>query len=276
MKSAYSSTVWELNTAWFNVPSGYEGFQLWTVPETATYTITATGARGGGNTGSTERGGAGAVTSAKFTLTRYTKILMVIGQNGTTSTHAHAGAGGGGGTYVLKEGAHTGSANTSDIYMIAGGGGASSAVTWSGASGGNAGTSQSAGSGTGGVQVYNYKAGAGAGYTGNGQANLSAEGSQAGDMGNKVTGGQGGYGGYKATTYYDYGFQHGGFGGGGSYSIHSGGGGGGFNGGNSGNYTNNPAAQGGSSYIATSGTNQSFTTSTRSSTQHGSVVITKI
>jgi hypothetical protein len=275
-QNSYSGTGFYGNSSFFTQVSGRQGFQLWTVPETATYTITATGARGGGNTGGTERGGAGAVTSARFSLTQSDKIIIIVGQNGVTSTHVYGGAGGGGGSYVLKEGAHTGSAYTSDIYMVAGGGGASPAATWSSGSGGNAGTSQSAGSGTGGVQVTNYKAGAGAGYSQNGFANLAAEGAQAGDFGNRPTGDYGAFGGRKVTQSYTYGYQHGGFGGGGSYSIHSGGGGGGFNGGNSGNYSNNPAAQGGSSYIMTSGTNQSFATSTRSSTQHGSVVITKI
>ena len=283
--NSYSGQPFSGDSSLFTQVSGQQGYQLWTVPKTGTYSITATGARGGGNLVSASRGGAGAVTSARFNLTIRDKIIIIVGQNGLrANTHQYSGAGGGGGTYVLKEGAHTGTADTGDIYMIAGGGGGSAAehFIYNNQPAGAAGTSQSTGSGTGGIQKSNYNAGAGAGYSQNGFATNSAEGSLAGAFGYRVTGGQGGNGGYKATqgaaqyNYSGYGYQHGGFGGGGSYSVHSGGGGGGFNGGDSGVYNHNPGAEGGSPYIMPSATNQSFALSNRNSSQNGLVVITKI
>lgn len=83
---------WKNNTEFFNTTNG---IQLWTVPETAAYQITAAGARGGGN------GGNGAIVRATFELEAGEIIYMLVGQTGNTSS---CGGGGGGGTFVARAG----------------------------------------------------------------------------------------------------------------------------------------------------------------------------
>ena len=123
-----TSNPWLNNTIYFSMPQ--DGFQLWTVPQDAEYTIAVTGASGGSisrpgspNTNFYAEGGGGATISANFSLTSGTKILIITGQHGTPHYRSAWGAaGGGGGTFVLKENAST----NDDIYIIAGGGAGSS------------------------------------------------------------------------------------------------------------------------------------------------------
>jgi hypothetical protein len=82
--------VWKNNTAYFNTTNG---IQLWTVPASGNYQITAAGARGGGS------GGSGAIVRATYALEAGEIIYILVGQTGNTSS---CGGGGGGGTFVAR------------------------------------------------------------------------------------------------------------------------------------------------------------------------------
>jgi hypothetical protein len=100
------------------------GYQLWTVPRTGTYEITAAGARG--QQSSNNQGTPlGAVMRGRVSLTQGSTLEMVIGQlpNGGTNV-ADSNAGGGGGTFVAVGGTNT-------PVIVAGGGGGSYS-TWGG------------------------------------------------------------------------------------------------------------------------------------------------
>lgn len=114
---------WLNNTDYFNVP--VQGIQLWTVPKSGTYRITAVGARGGKNLNANLEGGLGAQIVAEISLTQNDKIAIVVGQEGrdrpNNAVSTYYGAGGGGGTFVYD--------NTSSIfYVVAGGGGGAAAI----------------------------------------------------------------------------------------------------------------------------------------------------
>ena len=83
----------------------------WTVPLTASYEITAYGAKGGG-----AYGGNGAVIGGSFLLDSGVTLNLLVGGQGAT---AHGGdvSGGGGGTFVV--------APTNTPLLVAGGGGGS-------------------------------------------------------------------------------------------------------------------------------------------------------
>jgi hypothetical protein len=140
----YSTAAWRLDPTHFNLGKGYypnsgsdastpqRGFQLWTVPANATYTIQAQGALGGDSMTTLspwQTAGKGARVQADFTLTKGTKIIIIVGQGGLPSTSASYSSGGGGGTFVLKNNFHPYGGGSSgagidrnDIYLIAGGG----------------------------------------------------------------------------------------------------------------------------------------------------------
>lgn len=84
--------AWKTNTAYFNTTGG---IQLWTVPDTGNYQITAAGSVGGG------AGGYGAIVRATYALTRGEILYILVGQTGTSSS---CGGGGGGGTFVARTG----------------------------------------------------------------------------------------------------------------------------------------------------------------------------
>lgn len=94
-----ATAPWLFNSAFFSLDSDFTtGIQLWTVPLTATYRITAGGGRGGG-----EGGGLGALVSGTFTLTRGQKLRILPGNPGTRSigsTSSTNSGGGGGGSFV--------------------------------------------------------------------------------------------------------------------------------------------------------------------------------
>jgi hypothetical protein len=128
--SSYDTTTypWLNNTAYFNMTT--RGVQLWTVPVSGNYRITAAGASGGNNNVAVTKilGGFGALITNEVTLTQGDVIAIVVGQKGTdrtitTGTNYNSGSGGGG-TFVYR---------TSDnlYYVAAGGGGGAAACTTS-------------------------------------------------------------------------------------------------------------------------------------------------
>ena len=254
-KGTYSSAAWRTNTAYFKlgasgVTSAQNGFQLWTVPITGTYTIKAYGANGGGLNASSanSRGGYGAWTQGNFNLTKGEKVLIIVGHIGRDgSSYNYTSSGGGGGTYVLKElGASTAVSNSS-IYCIAGGGGGgrdnNSGTNYPGD--GIASQAAEITSGGGGSGSANYGSGGGAGYFANGNVPTST--SSGFEAQRPYTGSQGGYGAWSWGSSHGYGNRYGGFGGGGGNGAHDPGGGGGYQGGGGGSfgYQTNPVSQGG-------------------------------
>ena len=127
------------NTAYFTTGS-FNGYQIWTVPQTATYRIELAGARGGTSTAysSSLTWGRGAIIKADIPLTQGQKIMMVVGQysdgNGAnaSSWNTYHGFGGGGGSFVTISG------SVPTPLLVAGGGGGSgkysvySATAWVG------------------------------------------------------------------------------------------------------------------------------------------------
>jgi len=132
LRTAYASESWELNTNFFNIKAGsYTGFQLWTVPVTGTYSIEAKGASGGFGDTTSKLPGRGAHIKANFVLTKSTKIVIIVGQAGSSQTGRtnNVGGGGGGATWVLKDVANAPFASLNDVYMAAGGGAGGHAYT---------------------------------------------------------------------------------------------------------------------------------------------------
>ena len=279
---------WLTNTAFFNVITA--GYQLWTVPATGSYQITATGASGAAGQGGTR--GVGARTTGTFSLTMSTKIIIGAGQLGTgvatQCSGVYVSGGGGGCSFVLSE-------DLATVYMIAGGGGAPSATSQhftetdgqqnfngavysngqgqrghNGTSIGGARGSGGGGGGTGSGGCVNAGAGGG-GYSSNGTASGDLANSNGFSIrfggalgGNGVNGGNGGFGGGAGMSNY-MGGGGGGYSGGGGGGIPScacsglgaGGGGGSLNNGTS------PTNLGGSGV----GTNLAI---------NGTVIITKL
>lgn len=268
--SAYDtvSNPWLLNTSFFNVAT--QGYQEWTVPETASYRVVAAGAKGGDytNTGP-QVGGNGARIEGTFQLTEGDIYRIVVGQRGRDSNQfCFYGGGGGGGSFVVKNSGTILNSSTSDILVIAGGGGGAATAdnptnkdgqttTSGGPSYDQYGSVLGGNNGTGGDQGSGCAAGAlgGSGFRisrGNGQGYI-----------------YGSQGGISASI--------GGFGGGGYTANYCGGGGGGYSGGAGGGIADCSCASlvtggGGGSYNA--GSNQANYAGGNSST--GYVVITKL
>lgn len=225
--SSYNTTTnpWLNNTNFFNVVT--QGFQLWTVPQTATYRITAAGAGGGSN----QNPGFGASIRGDFNLTQGQKLKIVVGQTGGTGNNpcGNTKGGGGGGSFVATE--------TNTALIIAGGGGGGSSqtssnkdasLTNSGKTGVSAGGVGGTGGGGGGIGTGCVSvASGGGGFTGNGTNGND----------NPTTGGQsftnGAVGGLGGTANGGS-AAPGGFGGGGGGGTYTGGGGGGYSGGGGG------------------------------------------
>jgi hypothetical protein len=248
--SAYSSSSFEDNVSYFNVSSG---IQIWTVPTSGSYTITAAGAKGG--RGYQGVGGTGASITGTFSLTQGAKLRILVGQSGTDN--AGLNGGGGGGSFVQNND----DLNATGILVIAGGGGGGgfnpyavnvNAVTtnssqpgWNGSS--NTSLANPASSGNGG-SVFDRSGGGGGGFSGNGvSSNVGACNNTCGVGGTAFkNGGAGGPGSYA-----------GGFGGGasGDWNWWTGGGGGGGYSGGSGGYYYGGGGGGGSYNSGTSQTN---------------------
>jgi len=271
---------------WYNtyLNMSTQGFQLWTVPATGSYTIQAAGARGGNKVDYTGAG-AGARVQGTFSLTYGQVLTIVIGQpgddNGSTSS---GGGGGGGGSFVF---------DSTTPYLIAGGGGGVgggnsirsngkhgdvsrsgtlSQLDYAGGTGtytylvyatdGNGGWSYGAFSG-----VNDYDSGGGAGWVQNGYNGVQFPSTQGGrTRANSFLGG-----GYDSSRY-PY-VAAGGFGGGGA-AADGGGGGGGYTGGNGGRW-NQVASGGGSGGSYSSQTNPA-TGGLGTNNGSGYVTITKI
>ncbi|GAB5389206.1 MAG: hypothetical protein Alpg2KO_21740 [Alphaproteobacteria bacterium] len=265
--TAYSGTSLDGNIQFDN-----QDRQIWTVPTSGTYQITAQGAAGGNAVAS---GGNGAEVSANFTLTGGHEIAIVVGQlGGNSGSTGNSGnsAGGGGGTYVVN-------ATTNTLLIAAGGGGGAGVAdtatpshqagvdaVWNETDGGNAvDPAISPGqNGNGGAHCTSTGASSGAGWSGNSvaysgwatAASSYANGSD-GSYQPTASGGDGGYGGGGAGAY-------------------GGGGGGGYSGGACGSYQilRDSGGGGGGSYIAPSGNSPSGQSGANSG--HGSVDIQQI
>ena len=126
-----AGNTWITNTEYFTVPNDWRGFQIWTVPRTGPYRITAAGSRSGiivgwtGNVLAANAHGRGAVIQSVFNLQRGQKISLVVGQPSANVTGGGFNSpGGGGGSFVaLGNIASVGFANVTPL-IIAGGGGA--------------------------------------------------------------------------------------------------------------------------------------------------------
>lgn len=272
LRAAYtgsvSGSVFAGNPLYFTTGS-FQGYQIWTVPATATYQIEVAGARSGIANypiGTPKTYWGGAIIRGRYNLTQGQKVVMVVGQPGlnpTTGATAYNGPGGGGGTYFVLSGSNT-------PIIIAGGagaGGAYSADTGTLRSGSNGATTMSgslsffnASGGTGSlggmshrstsslVSANSYDAGAGGGFLGNG---YNGDGSITKPFTNSTFGGgglsflSGSTGGTAASTFTPVQATVGGFGGAGGGSPLAGGGGGGYSGGAGSYRVSNPQSDGG-------------------------------
>jgi len=254
VKSAYSATSWTQNPSYLNVVT--QGYQLWTVPQTGSYTIQVAGAAGGSSTASN---GLGNIISSTVTLTVGDQINICVGQKGTSRTAI--GGGGGGGSFVVWS-------NGTPIVIAGGGGGTSTGYPTYGpginGTSDTSGTKDGAMQGQGGtnglggttasdssISFYGH-GGSGSGLLGDGGYITGGTPSYHGKGGlsfaNGLVGGAaGGYG----STYQggDGGFGGGGGGGGSTDSRSCSGGGGGYSGGAGGNVTSaTDGGGGGGSY----------------------------
>lgn len=279
LKNDYGNATftWLDNTSYYNVSSG---IQLWTVPLSGTYRITAYGAQGAPTLPTA--GGVGAIIQGDFTLTEGEKIKILVGTSANiASARLYRDSPGGGGTFVVKD--TVSQPTTSDILVIAGGGGGTGSAFISNANA-NVGTSgkTAAGSfsfngvggtnGNGGGQSTGATAnGAGGGFTGNGASNGGTAGGIAFIFG--------GFGGAVNSTYAPGG---GGFGGGGAPNngdLNRFAGGGGYSGGGASDAIGsgpNSTVCGGGGGSYNNGSNQINQSDAQGNFGNGKVIITKI
>lgn len=285
LRNAYAGASWASNYAFLNLggPSPapirqdtLNGFQLWTVPETAIYEITAKGAMGGTSV-DLDRGGQGGLITAYFNLTMGTKIVILVGQKGASSSNTQGGGGGGGATFILKENFEVsgaeggyGGKNDEDIYMIVGGGGGATRKLGNRNLYQRAGDAEmyTSGGGIGGAGGGSYGSGGGAGYYEAGGGSYETGGGLLANV-NEFYGFPGG----GPATSGNYG-GIGGFGGGGASRHHEGAGGGGYQGGAVGPFGETNPDGGGHTYVSPTGNIDG--THTTHSDEHGSVMITKV
>lgn len=269
--SFYSNVgnTWLQNNSYFNVLA--QGYQVWTVPQTATYEIEAAGSRSGRNQYAGNGFSYGAVIRGRFNLNQGDKITLVVGQPSvdTITNSSYNGAGGGGGSFVVLGNVVT-AANTITLasatpLIIAGGAGgwgkwsgwlaaanligANGATTTSGTNsaqsnytgapggtngwGGNSHVAANAA-----ASSNTYDSGGGGGYLLGGVNGTGANVRTNATNGSTGGGGQSfanlAIGGRASSTYGPPGgtqASHGGFGGGGGGTPICGGGGGGYSGG---------------------------------------------
>lgn len=267
-----TDTSWKDNTSFFNVTNGISQF---TIPKTANYRITASGAsHTNTNTGVT--GGQGVRIRATFSLEMGKYLWILVGQQNEQPSSGRNWGGGAGGTFVT----YGDSFATSIPLVIAGGGGllrsGDPSLTYNGLIPNNYINGQTT---TFGARSYGASITANYGQAGLGGHNQSTGGSAAGwasdgsthtDLRNVPTsfihngvtynyGGSydeaktfynGGAGGQFRTNYDTTYIGDGGFGGGSPGGWNGLGGGGGYSGGNSGNNNNsNSFSGGGGSFI---------------------------
>jgi len=252
--TAYSAFgPWIRNTAYFNMTT--QGYQLWTVPSTRTYTVVCAGAA----TFNPSNGyGYGAIITTTISLTKGQIIQILVGQMG--GQYSPKSSGGGGGSFVAS-----GITPATGVCLIAAGGGGGFYTTSStGASGQNAslttsgnssGDGQLGGTAGNGGSAVDYAQG-GSGFIGNGvtPSNFSSYGGGSFSFQNGGTGGSSPFNGF------------GGFGGGGGiWAVQGGGGGGGYSGGGGAggsagqDISSNTYGGGGGSYCSTTITSSSVT-----------------
>ena len=185
LRSAYSYASWAQNDSYLSMTT--QGIQLWTVPATGSYTITAVGALGGSGRNT---GGYGTSMKGTFNLTEGEIIKIMVGQKGgnrssTGGTNETEG-GGGGGTFVAKS-------DNTPMIVAGGGGGSGSASNGLNASTSTSGVAGgSSGSGDGGIN-----GGGGGGAAGGAAGN----GSTPGGTGSYCSYGAGGGGFYSRGGY---------------------------------------------------------------------------
>lgn len=184
-----ASAPWAATSTYFT--SSNFGFQIWTVPATATYNIEVAGSRAGRLNGNTlEPYGRGAIVKGDYSLTKGQKVIIITGQydtafNFSSATGSYEGTGGGGGSFLID------SASLTPILVAGGGGGNGRYTAYAGGAlfVGKDGVTTTSGSaspqgakggigGYGGYSSYgtasisssnNYDGGAGAGLYGDGQ-----------------------------------------------------------------------------------------------------------
>ena len=241
--------TWKTNTAFFDVVSG---IQIWTVPTSGTYRITANGARGGQSYNWGPQGGLGASMRGDFVLVGGDKLKILVGQQGDGNTYD---GGGGGGSFVTTF--------TNSPLIIAGGGGGGAPSGFNG-SGGIVGRIVTSGGAT---------AGGAGGSDGSGGGQWSGAGGGGGLTGNGANA-AGSWGGYSFTNGGQGGSTQarGGFGGGASGGGTNGAGGGGGYSGGGGSAWSYEGGGGGSYNI---GTNQ-VNTAGGAPANVGSVIIERI
>jgi len=275
--------TWITDSNYYRVTT--PGYQVWTVPQTATYEIEAAGSRSGLNTYAGNTFGYGAIVRGRFSLNRGTNITIAVGSfsANTTNNGAYSGAGGGGGTFVVVT-------DTGNPLIIGGGGGGSGRYTSSqdsnsstklgvngttttyGTSSRNAPFGNAAPGGINGLggnshiaangvtSLNSYDGGAGGGLLGNGASGANNNNRPGVTAASSGQGGSGFLanllGGNVASTYTTQG-SNGGFGGAGGGTPIAGGGGGGYSGGG-GSYasasTVSDGGGGGGSYIDSNAT----------------------
>jgi len=125
MQTAYNGAPWASNTAYLSLGRA-QGYQVWTVPATKTYEITAVGARGQ-NSASALGYGQGCIIRGRVALTAGDKLEIVVGQvpgNSGAENPGNGYSGAGGGTFVVYNGTVT------PLFIAGGGGGIYS--SWNG------------------------------------------------------------------------------------------------------------------------------------------------
>ena len=272
LTSSYSSASWINGPG--NIAMNDQGVQLWPVPSSGTYRITAAGGKGGGGNGN---GGTGAVMRGDFSLQSGQTLRIVVGQRGQDGNHASGSVNGGGG------GASSVSIVGGSLLLVAGGGAGITNNSNESNSNRNARTSNyGTDSQTYGLSTYYFSQGsAGPSWDGGGGGSWGSNGGQYSNQrdayGRNISGSSpiGGSGSTDGTATIP---GDGGFGGGGGSGINSGaaGGGGGYFGGNAAysygsTYVDGNNGTGGGSY--NNGSNQSNSVSNNST---GYVTIQKL
>lgn len=159
------STAGYTNTTLQGAVTLDKGIQIWTVPLTAMFSLTVTGASGGKTP--LFSGGKGAVVCGMARLVKGTQLRIMVGQKGEDRTTSVGGsAGGGGGTFVT---------DSNDMLLAAagGGGGGGGQITSQAGDNGQTGVNGSIYGGTNGLggRVQGAEindAGGGGGFIGNG------------------------------------------------------------------------------------------------------------
>ena len=116
VRTAYSGVSWAQDTTNNYLNMTTQGIQLWTVPQTGSYTFRAIGA---GSEYANVNGGQGVDISTTVNLTKGEVIRILVGQKGS----ANNSGGGGGATYAVKS-------DGTAIIVAGGGGGAFNGSTF--------------------------------------------------------------------------------------------------------------------------------------------------